>query len=376
MMQVIFAIATFSGTIIGVGIFGLPYVTMKFGFWPTVLFYFPLLTAVTMIIHLTYGEICLRTDGTHRLPGYAGIYLGKWGQRISLVSAIVGFYGSMLAYLIIGSQFTAQLLIPLIGGTELVYILIFFAFSSLVIFLDAKFIARAEFGSLVLLLLALVYLLVKGLPLIEPANFSTGSWQNIFLPYGVIMFSLGGMSVVPELREFLGKQAAKLKGVIIAGIAIPVVIYLAFIVLILGLAGAETSRDALSGLSEILGEKALIAGFIFGIMATFTSYISVGQTLKKMLWYDFKFEHFIAWVAASFIPLLLYFIGLKDFLAIIGFTGAVTIGLDGILTFFIYFKAKQTKSVPAYQVNLPKFISILIIALFIVGVALEIYYLA
>ena len=68
------------GMIIGVGIFGVPYVLSRAGLVPGI-FYFIVLGAAIILVHLFYGEAVLRTNGRHRLVGYAEKYLGMWGRR-------------------------------------------------------------------------------------------------------------------------------------------------------------------------------------------------------------------------------------------------------------------------------------------------------
>lgn len=372
MRQYLSALAIFCGTIIGVGLFGLPYAAKQFGFIPTI-FYLIGLTGVIIIIHLIFGEICSRTPGDHRLPGLTEIYFGKKIKFLPVLTNSLGLFGANLAYIIIGGSFLANLLIPIFGGTELTYVLIFFATGALIIFLDSKATSRSEMISLIIFFIILVFLLIKSLPHIQPTNLLTYKLTNFFLPYGIILFSLSGMAIIPELKEILSKKGKLLKNVIITGTLIPAVVYLIFIFFILGACGQNTTPDALTGLKMVLGEKILIAGFIFGIITTFTSYLSVGLTLKKIFWYDLKFAHFEAWILAAFIPLLLYLIGLKDFIAIISFTGAVTMGIDGILVFLIHQKAKKTGQLkPAYQINLPKIVTYLIIIMFLVGVTVEV----
>jgi len=373
MKRYFLALAMFSGTIIGVGLFGLPYVTLKTGVLP-VLFYFILLSIIMVISHLAFGEICLRTQKQHRLPGYTEIYLGKKFKFIPVISNSIGLFGANLAYIIIGGSFLANLMMPIFGGTKLAYILVFFASGAFIIFLGSKAIARSEFLSLLIFFGVLIILCIKGLPYLKIENFNLFGFdfKNFFLPYGIILFSLSGMSVIPELREILAEKGKLLRHVIITGTLIPAIIYLVFIILILGVAGPQTTEDALSGLKMVLGPKILILGFIFGIITTFTSYLTVGLTLKKIFWYDLKFSHFNAWVIAAFIPLLLYFIGLKDFIGIISFTGAVTMGIDMTLVYSIYLKARELgQRIPDYKINLAKPVVYVLIALFLFGVVLE-----
>ena len=114
-MKLIYAIATLSGTIIGVGLFALPYVTLKVGFW-VILGYFLVLGALVILIHSFFGELALKTPDFKRLPGFAKIYLGNWGEKIALISTILGIFGAILAYLIVGGEFLTELFLPIFGG--------------------------------------------------------------------------------------------------------------------------------------------------------------------------------------------------------------------------------------------------------------------
>ncbi|MCH7759070.1 amino acid permease [Patescibacteria group bacterium] len=274
------SLAIFAGTAIGVGIFGLPYATAKLGFFP-ILIYFIILGGVILILQLAYGEVCLRTNGKHRMPGYAEMYLGKKAKSIILLSNAVGLYGAILAYLIIGGSFLAQLLSPVFGGPTIAYILIFFATGSFIIFLGTNVIAKSEIFSLSIFFIVLTFLIYKGVPHIDTQNFLTLDLKNLFFPYGIILFSIAGLTIIPETREILGDKAKNLKKIIIIGSLIPIITSIIFIYLILGVTGVNTTEDALTGLLNVLGEKTLLAGFLFGIIATFTSYLTIGLTLKK-----------------------------------------------------------------------------------------------
>ncbi|MAF20621.1 MAG: hypothetical protein CMI55_02985, partial [Parcubacteria group bacterium] len=78
----IYALSTLVGSIIGVGLYSLPYITARVGIW-VMLFYFLVLSLVSILIGLIYGEVILRTKGLHRLPGYAEKYLGLGAKRIT-----------------------------------------------------------------------------------------------------------------------------------------------------------------------------------------------------------------------------------------------------------------------------------------------------
>ncbi|MDD2807803.1 MAG: aromatic amino acid transport family protein [Patescibacteria group bacterium] len=373
MKNFFYSISVLTGTIIGVGLFGLPYVTSKLGLFPT-LGYFVLVSIMIITIQLVFGEIILRTKGSHRLPGYVGIYLGKRARILSIINNSIGLYGANLAYIILGGSFLASLLMPIFGANQLTYILIFFASGAFIIFLGSKATAKTELISLLIFFIALAVLVIFGLPHIDHSNFLTVDYRYWFFPYGLILFSLAGMSIIPEAREILGSQGKLLKYVIIFGTLIPAITYLIFIYLVLGVSGAATTEDALSGLEISLGRGILIFGYIFGLIATFTSYLTIGLTIKKVFWYDLKFNHFSAWIIACFVPMILYFIGLQNFIIVTILTGAVTMAIDGTMVFLVYLRARKKSELdPPYKMNLPSSVIMALIVMFLLGAAVTLW---
>ena len=77
-------------------------------------------------------------------------------------------------------------------------------------------VSKTEFFSLGIFFFVQAVLLAKALPYLEPNHFTTAQLNpsNFFLPYGVILFSLAGTSVIPEMREILKGRERSLKNMI------------------------------------------------------------------------------------------------------------------------------------------------------------------
>lgn len=365
------AIMMLVGTIIGAGIFGLPYVAAKTGIL-AVLPYLVVLTFIVTLLHLLYGEVALRTNGQHRLVGYAGIYLGPWGKRLASFSVIAGTYAALLAYLLLGGNFLFILLGGVFGGTAFVYSLILFFACAIFIGRGLKTVSWLELLLSALLLGAIFVFLAKGALLINTANFSLAvNWEEIFLPYGIILFSLGGASVIPELVKLLKDSEFQVKKAIIWGTLIPAIVYLLFIAVVLGVSGAQTSEEAISGLLPYFGSEVIALGAIIGFLAVVTSFLAFGTNLKKTFEYDYNFSKPASLVLALAIPFLLFWFGVDNFLRVIGFAGAVGGGIDGILIILMYRMADRGGKgdrKPEYDVVTSRWLEYLLIAIFIAGI--------
>ena len=360
----IYATSALSGTIIGVGIFALPYITSKVGFL-VMLAYFLILGTLAILVHLFLGEISLKTPDLRRLPGFAKIYLGKWGERISFSSNIFGIFGSILAYLIIGGEFLNGFFSPIFGGNNLLYTLLYFILGSILIFFGIKIISKIEFWGLILFFLILIAIFFQGKPYLRTENlFISPQSKYLFLPYGAVLFALWGAVLIPGIEEMLGDNKKYLKKIIPTAIIAAIIVYLFFIYLILGITGPQTTKSAMIGLQKILGTKIAGLGLFFGFLTTFTSFVALGMYLRNVFIYDLKLEKNLSWLITCFLPLALFLAGIKSFIYIISFIGGVTVGIDGILILLMYRKIK-----PKWA-----FLSPILISIFLGGIIYEIIY--
>lgn len=329
-MRFLKALAVFLGTIIGVGIFGLPYVAYKAGFF-VVLVYFLFIPLIAICINLIYTQVILGTKKVLRLPGYVGEYLGEKWKKISFLVTGLGLIGALLAYLIIGGEFLSFLF----GGEPILYTLLFFIVGAYLIFRGVKSISGVEIFLLCALLIILFIFFIKAFAFIDITKFKTLDLKFLALPYGVILFSLGGTAIIPEIKEMLKGSRSNLRKIIFTGIIITGLIYLFFIFIVLG-ASSNVSEEAISGLGKVIGTNIVKLGFAFGIITCFTSFLTLGLTLKKVLWYDFGLSKNLSWFLTCFTPLILFLLGIRKFIEVIGFTGAIALGLEGIIIVFLY----------------------------------------
>jgi len=351
MSNFIKALSIFVGTIIGVGIFGLPWVAAKSGFF-VLFFYFLLIGAIAIVIHLIFADIVIGTKEKHRFPGYVYKYLGKnWG-RISLVSMCFGLFGAQLAYLIIGGSFLQGLVSPFFELNSLICVLIFFVAGSALVYRGIKGIALASFLILLIFFGLLAFLCFKTIPVIQISNFSNFDFNYFILPYGIVVFALWGSAILPEVKEVLKGSRKQLRKVIYIGISVSIITYLLFTALVFGVSGGNTSQDAFSGLVNDMGPEVMYLGFIFGLITCFSSFIALGLTLKKVFLYDMHFSKNKSWLISSFVPLFLFLIGLRQFIQVISITGALAVGVEGFIVILLYkryLKKKHSRKMnPAY----------------------------
>lgn len=365
------AIFMLIGTIIGAGIFGLPYVAAKSGFVVTII-YLAVLTIIVTLMHLLYGEVVLRTKGKHRLVGYAEIYLGIWGKRLASLSVIIGSYAGLLAYIIIGGKFLHVLFGGIFGGDAFIYSVLMYFFSFIFVANGLKIVSWAETLLSFSLLVAILIFLGKGLFFMNLSSVAVPmNWSLLFFPYGVILFSLTGGSVIPDLVGILDSKKHELKKTIVWGTLIPAIIYFFFIVIVLGASGFSVTDDTITGLKNLYGDGFVSVGALVGFLAIITSVLAFGINIKKTFQYDYKLPKHLSLFLAMLPPFLFFLAGADNFLAVIGFSGAVMGGIDGLLIILMYQKADRAGKgdrTPEYDIITSKSAEYLLAAIFIAGI--------
>ncbi|MFH0792379.1 MAG: aromatic amino acid transport family protein [bacterium] len=340
--QLLSAIFVLTGTIIGVGFFALPYLTAQVGL-PVMLFYFIVVGGLIALVHWCFGEVALNTPDFLRLPGYSERYFGKLGKGLAFWISIVGSYGSILAYLVIGGRFLHNILGNILGSGDFIYCIIYFLFGAILVALGTNSVRNISGVDILILLFFILYLTFFGKPYFSIGNLLTvsPSWNNIFLPYGPILFSLWGATMIPEIEEMLGENKRYLKKAVVLGVIISIIFYLVFSILVSGITGQNTSDDAISGLKAIFGSQLVFIGSLMGLITTFTSFVAIALTQRKIFNYDLRLKKGISLILVFVVPLVLFVIGFQDFIGIISFFGGVAMGLEGILIMMMYYKVSK-----------------------------------
>lgn len=336
------------GMIFGAGIFALPYAFARAGLFLGI-FHFAVAFLILLFLHLWYGEVAYYTRGKHRLTGYTEIFIGKKAKFLSFLTTIGSYYGSLLVYGILGGIFLLNIFSSLSAAQMSV---LFFIIAGIFSLLSINKIASINFYLTVPLFAFIIYLLFVSLPAMDGNNFLTakalnGDW---FLPYGVWLFALTGFSALPETRDIFSHLPLKsFKRVIWLSLLASGIFYLIFTAGVLGVSGGLTTEDALSGIAGLLGRGALVIGSIIGLLAVFTSYISLAADMRGVFNYDYKIYLPLSWLFTVVPPVILFFLFSDGFVKILSIVGTLGMGILGV--FIILMRHKMRKMVLAGDPN-------------------------
>ncbi|MFH1667924.1 MAG: aromatic amino acid transport family protein [Candidatus Komeilibacteria bacterium] len=358
------SVAILIGTTIGAGILAIPYVMAKSGFL-TGLLVLVIVAVMMVVINLIIGEITLASSKLHQLPGYAEKYLGKWGKWSMFYTMLFVLYGALLAY-IIGE---GQVITALFGGNVTINSLLFFVVGSFLVYLGLNIVKRFEvYLSLAILLIIFVIYYFSSIH-IQTANLLEFSWSKILIPYGVILTASMGYSSIPQMREILNDQEKLLKEAIIFGTLIPIIVYLFFALIVVGVTGSSTTELATIGLGNIVGTKMIIFGNLFAFIAMATSFLTLGLAVKKTYIQDFRMSNGLAWLLTCSLPLALFLLGIHSFVGVISFIGALAGGLQGVVIILVFMRMKQRDRVTEFHLPHSWWLAVPMIIIFVLGMA-------
>lgn len=345
-----------AGMIIGAGMFAIPFSFAHAGFWlGTVELIF--LGIAVVLVHLSYADVVIKTPEMHRLPGYAGFYLGAWARVLASGSMIISAVGTLLVYLLLGSRFAGEAmriggLVSFSSGTQsldLFIILVIMVLGAAITYfpIRGEAIINGILTALLIIFIGfLVYLLAPALDASAWISASTSAvggweWKNGFIPYGILLFALWGGAVIPDIATFFSKHPGRTRTAVVAGSILPVIVYFLFALVIVGVSGDLTSQEALGGLVGSVNEEVILLGSLIGFLAVFTSFIALGKTFQAMLELDLGVGRLVAWAGATIAPFLLYLFGFTDFIALIAIVGAVAIGIDVAVILAMHYQMKR-----------------------------------
>ncbi|GAB4235282.1 MAG: aromatic amino acid transport family protein [Chlamydiales bacterium] len=286
------SILLLSGCCIGAGMLGLPVISANAGFFPSLLMFVCswLFMATTGLLLL---EVNLWFHEKVSIITMAGKTLGKSGQAASWFLFLFLFYSLMVAYSAASgaliSEFTASLIhlnLPQWLGS-----LTFISAFGILIYLGTEAVDR--FNRLLIFGLLMTYLLLVtvGLPRISWKLLMHTHWPAALLAAPAMVVSFGYHNLIPTLTDYLNRDTHKLRIAVLVGSALPLLVYLLWQMLILGLVPYEVFRGSIDSgvmatqvLASVVGASwiGLLADY-FAFFSIITSFLAVALSLVDFL---------------------------------------------------------------------------------------------
>lgn len=317
------AVFMITGLTIGAGMLGLPYAIARIGLIPGILT-MVFIGLLMLALNLMVGELASAANTDMQLPGFAGAYLGPWAKGALSVVSVLGYYGTLLAYLV-GESISLS---ALLGGSELVWGVMFWSLASFIIWSGLSRVKTVEKIVSFLVMSMIVGVALYMLPQADFDHQILTSGLSLTLPIGVIIFAFHGTPAIAEVHALMPKSKKLFRKAVILGTVIPLALYILFTIAVIGVMGPKVTQVATVGIGEHFGPAAIVTANIFAIMAMFTCYVGLGTALKETFVWDHKIPEHLAMFLVVSLPLMLFLAGLRNFVAILDIVGGVFITIE------------------------------------------------
>ena len=161
-----------------------------------------------------------------------------------------------------------------------------------------------------------------------------------------------------------------IKSIIVGSILI-VIVYVVFTFLVMGVTGAGTTEVATIGLGERIGSHMIVIGNLLAFFTMGTSFLTIGLGMKDMFQFDFSVKKLRAWLYTMVIPIVVYFVGARDFIMVLGIVGGVLTGIQSVIIIGSFWKARKSGArKPEFSLGPMRVTGAILILFFVVGAVL------
>lgn len=248
--SVLGGILLIAGCCIGAGMLGQPVYSAVAGYEPS-LFMLVLGWLFMVTTGLLLLEVNLWFSGDVNLISMAGKTLGRAGKVVGWVGFLYLFYALMVAFISgsgeLASDFifenTGDRLSPTLCGFGLCVLFGIF------LYLGTRAVDHFNRVMILGLILSYILLVVTGFPHIDFTNLLHKDWGAATLVLPSMIISFGFHNLVPSLTTYLDHDRNRLRAVVIIGSSIPLLIYVIWMTVLLGIIPVEGEggfREALN----------------------------------------------------------------------------------------------------------------------------------
>ncbi len=277
-----------AATTIGVGMLALPLATGGGGFFPATMIY--LMTWFFMLCTgLLLLEVCVWMPKDANLITMTHRLLGPIGQSICWVVYLFLFLTAMIAHVSGGGETVTSL----IGGglpewaSMVLYVLIF----SPVVYLGTRSVDRFNLILMVGVLVSYSLFIFTSAKSVQGSLLTHIDWKKAWPALPVLFTAFTYQLIIPTLMTYMNRNVKKVRLSIILGTAIPLVVYMVWELLILGIIpvdrlilGEQRGEIATIPLKEILNNPVIFKiGSWFAFFVLTTSYIALALAFVDFL---------------------------------------------------------------------------------------------
>lgn len=368
------------GTCIGAGMLALPLATASLGFMGASALFFACWLVMTSSAYLIL-EVNLWGKLNNNLISMAKMTLGPLGQIITWLTYLLLFYSLLSAYIAGGSDLFRYVIgLSGVSLSPFVAATLFTLLFGMIVLLGIRSVDIVNRGLMTVKLLAYVSVVLLLTPFISPSALAVGDVKQLssLQALTVTITSFGFANIVPSLRAYFGSDLVSLKKAIFWGSFLPLVCYLAWAAVVMGvipqstlttIMGSDNSTSDLAVSLTQVAQSGLIQFSIrlFTSICVVTSFLGVAVALVDFLADGLKIEkkgasNVILYMAAFAPPYIIALVYPNVFIHALEYAGVYCLVLLVFLPALMAWRGRYTHHFRGvYQVPGGKALPILLI---------------
>ncbi|NGX39832.1 MAG: Tyrosine-specific transport protein [Chlamydiae bacterium] len=280
-----------AGTTIGVGMLALPIATGPGGFLPSITVYLAC-WAFMLCTGLLLLEVCSWMPPDSNLISMAGRYLGKTGKILCWFIYLFLFEAVMIAHIAGGGAITSGILS---GGLGLVPSMIFYTILfSPIVYLGTRIVDRINVLMFSGVMISYLFFIIVSYKYVDFQKLTHQDWSKAWIAIPILFTAFTFQVIVPTLVTYMKGNYKQVRKSILIGTSIPLVVYIIWQVLILGiipieganglLDAASRGETAVAPLKHFVGSQAVVGiGKAFAFFTMTASYIALSLAFLDFL---------------------------------------------------------------------------------------------
>ena len=248
------------GTTIGAGMLALPVATAQLGFWGSSILLIACWAVMTTCAFL-FLEVNLWLPANSNVISMAEVTLGKVGQSITWIVYLLLLYSILSAYIAGGGDLLHYLLTTSnvkisVPQADILFTVLF----GFIVYCGIRSVDYVNRGLMFGKLGALLLLIFLIFPFVSSTNLNSGEFKYVFSPtsISVTVVAFACLIIIPSLRSYFGDDIKSLKKAILIGTLIPLVCYILWNMVIMGVIPLEGTP----GLKALLNSSSSNSGLV------------------------------------------------------------------------------------------------------------------
>jgi tyrosine-specific transport protein len=372
-----------AATTIGVGMLALPIATSSSGFVPAVFTYvfcwaFMLCTAFLMI------ELSLWLPSDSSFVSISEKTLGPIGRNLILIVYLFLFLTVMVAHIVGGVPILQDLTnLPL---PTWLFAILYPCCLAPIIYFGTKWVDRINIVLFSGVALSYLSFFLTSFDRVDTQLLKFSDWSKIWVGFPVLFTAFTFQVIIPTLVNYLKRDARKIRIVVVIGSLIPLIVYLLWEFLILGIVPHEQlleagrlGQNSVTPLRNVIGtSNVYLIGKYFAFFTLTTSFIPFSLSFFDFLADGLKVKKkginkVFLLLAVFGVPLVIALIYPNIFLVALGYAGGFSCALlFGFFPPLMVWVGRYLKKTPPEYRMLPggkSFLAFLMIfSLFILGI--------